>query len=52
MLAGVRSWSELGRFVKKGEKEIMILAPIVRRRTDDQAKACRFAGTKWTSRNN
>ena len=35
-VAGFRTWSELGRFVKKGEKGIMILAPIVRRRTDNQ----------------
>src|SRR5215469_10533915 len=35
-VAGFRTWNELGRFVKKGEKGIMILAPIVRRKTDDQ----------------
>ena len=28
-VAGFRTWNELGRFVKKGEKGIMILAPIV-----------------------
>jgi len=26
-VAGFRTWNELGRFVKKGEKGIMILAP-------------------------
>lgn len=31
-VAGFRTWNELGRFVKKGEKGIMILAPIVRRK--------------------
>jgi len=31
-VAGFHRWKELGRFVKKGEKGIMILAPIVRRR--------------------
>src|SRR3989304_4562705 len=31
-VAGFYRWRELGRFVKKGEKGIMILAPIVRRR--------------------
>jgi antirestriction protein ArdC len=31
-VAGFRRWQELGRFVRKGEKGIMILAPIVRRR--------------------
>jgi antirestriction protein ArdC len=29
---GFRTWNELGRFVKKGEKGILILAPIVRRK--------------------
>ena len=35
-VAGLRTWNELGRFVKKGEKGIQILAPIVgfRRRKD------------------
>jgi antirestriction protein ArdC len=31
-VAGFRTWHELGRFVKKGEKGILILAPIVRRK--------------------
>jgi antirestriction protein ArdC len=35
-VAGFRTWNELGRFVKKGEKGIMILAPIVRRKADDE----------------
>ena len=30
-VAGFRTWNELGRFVKRGEKGILILAPIVRR---------------------
>ena len=35
-VAGIRAWNELGRFVKKGEKGIQILAPIIghRRRRD------------------
>lgn len=33
-VAGFRTWNHLGRFVKKGEKGIAILAPIVRRRPD------------------
>jgi hypothetical protein len=37
-VAGFRTWNELGRFVKKGEKGIMILAPIVRRKTKDVAE--------------
>lgn len=28
-VAGIRTWNELGRFVKKGEKGIQILAPII-----------------------
>jgi antirestriction protein ArdC len=35
-VAGFRTWNELGRFVKKGEKGIMIVAPIVRRKADDE----------------
>ena len=36
-VAGFRTWKELGRFVKRGEKGIQILAPMVgqRRRKDD-----------------
>jgi antirestriction protein ArdC len=37
-VAGFRTWNELGRFVKKGEKGIMILAPIIRRNTQDEEK--------------
>jgi hypothetical protein len=35
-VAGIRTWNELGRFVKRGEKGIQILAPIIghRRRKD------------------
>jgi hypothetical protein len=35
-VAGIRAWNELGRFVRKGEKGIQILAPMVgyRRRRD------------------
>ena len=29
-VAGFQTWHKLGRFVKKGEKGILILAPIVR----------------------
>ena len=40
-VAGFQRWKDLGRFVKKGEKGIMILAPIVRRRksADDSEAA-------------
>src|SRR6185437_9350072 len=33
-VAGFHAWHKLGRFVKKGEKGILILAPIVRRKTE------------------
>ncbi|HEV2395998.1 MAG TPA: ArdC family protein [Candidatus Sulfotelmatobacter sp.] len=35
-VAGIRAWNELGRFVKKGEKGIQILAPMIgyRRKKD------------------
>src|SRR5258708_36299842 len=35
-VAGFRTWNQLGRFVKKGEKGILILAPIVRRKPDTE----------------
>jgi antirestriction protein ArdC len=34
-VAGFRTWNQLGRFVKKGEKGIVILAPIVRRKAEN-----------------
>jgi antirestriction protein ArdC len=34
-VAGFRTWNELGRFVKKGEKGIVILAPIIRRKAQN-----------------
>ena len=36
-VAGIRTWNELGRFVKRGEKGIPILAPMIghRRRMDE-----------------
>src|SRR5213079_3435023 len=32
-VAGIRTWNSLGRFVKRGEKGILILAPMVSRRS-------------------
>ena len=47
-VAGFRTWNELGRFVKKGEKGILILAPIVRRKAekeeDQEASSSSVAG--------
>ena len=38
-VAGIRTWNSLGRFVKRGEKDILILAPMVGRKkpTDEIA---------------
>ncbi len=38
-VAGYQTWKTLGRYVKKGEKGIMILAPLFRRRTDASNEA-------------
>src|SRR5260370_2542359 len=35
-VAGFRTWNQLGRCVKKGEKGIVILAPIVRRKSETE----------------
>ena len=44
-VAGFHAWRTLGRFVRKGEKGIAILAPIVSRRReetdDDESQNCR-----------
>ena len=34
-VAGFHAWPKLGRFVKKGERGILILAPILRRKTEN-----------------
>jgi hypothetical protein len=40
-VAGIRTWNQMGRFVKKGEKGIQILAPMMgyRRRNMDNAES-------------
>ncbi len=38
-VAGYQTWKSLGRYVKKGEKGIMILAPLFRRRTNESNEA-------------
>ena len=44
-VAGFQTWKGLGRFVRRGEKGIAILAPIVRRAADDiDAEARRVVG--------
>src|SRR3984885_3470658 len=37
-VAGFHTWHKLGRFVRKGEKGILILAPVVRRNTEREQK--------------
>jgi len=32
-VAGLRAWNSLSRFVKRGEKGILILAPMIGRKT-------------------
>lgn len=38
-VAGLRTWNSLGRFVKRGEKGILILAPMISRTKADRAEA-------------
>ncbi|MGB6132316.1 MAG: ArdC family protein [Acidobacteriaceae bacterium] len=38
-VAGIRAWNELGRFVKRGEKGIQILAPMIGYRRNRKDKA-------------
>lgn len=37
-VAGFNTWKQLGRFVKKGEKGIVIIAPMLIRKQDEDAK--------------
>lgn len=38
-VAGYQTWRKLGRFVRKGEKGIAIIAPLVRRKSDEETEA-------------
>jgi len=38
-VAGFHAWQKLGRFVKKGEKGILILAPIIRKKARNNGEA-------------
>lgn len=40
-VAGFRTWKELGRWVKRGEKGIAILAPMIGKRKDEQDEEAR-----------
>jgi antirestriction protein ArdC len=37
-VAGFQAWHKLGRFVKKGEKGILILAPIIRKKAENDGE--------------
>lgn len=37
-VAGFHAWHKLGRFVRKGEKGILIIAPVVRRKDTNEAQ--------------
>jgi len=48
-VAGFQRWKELGRFVRKGEKGVMILAPLVKR-ASTQKNSASEVGEETTSR--
>lgn len=48
-VAGYKQWQKLGRWVKKGEKGLAILAPILRRPSQDSAEADSSSETDQTS---
>lgn len=37
-VAGIRTWNSLGRFIKRGEKGIAILAPVIRKSSNKQSQ--------------
>src|SRR5579863_9272665 len=46
-VAGIRTWNSLGRFVKRGEKGIFILAPMIgKKRSQDENATSEDADTK------
>src|ERR1700694_5722852 len=49
-VAGYRTWTSLGRFVRRGEKGIFILAPMVGRRSTKEESAELNADAKETQR--
>jgi antirestriction protein ArdC len=48
-VAGFNAWKKLGRFVRKGEKAIWILAPMVYKQTDEKTEEKQkvIRGFKW-----
>ena len=49
-VAGLRTWNSLGRFVKRGEKGIFILAPMVGNKRNKEESAEQNADAKETHR--
>lgn len=50
-VAGFHAWNQFGRFVKKGEKGILILAPIIRKKVEndgDREEPSSVAGFRAT----
>jgi N-terminal domain of anti-restriction factor ArdC len=48
-VAGIRAWNSLGRFVKRGEKGILILAPMVGNRRSRQSEIATDIDTENTA---
>jgi hypothetical protein len=46
-VAGLRAWNSLGRFVKRGEKGIFILAPMVGRRSTKDVTPITLREALW-----
>ena len=45
-VAGLRTWNSLGRFVKRGEKGIFILAPMIGKKRDQEEESTAGADGK------
>jgi hypothetical protein len=48
-VAGVRTWNSLGRFVRRGEKGILILAPMVGRNLESKPQLVQISSA-WNTR--
>jgi hypothetical protein len=47
-VAGIRTWNSLGRFVKRGEKGILILAPMASKNLKEEPRCRAIRGRKAT----
>jgi antirestriction protein ArdC len=50
-VAGLRTWNSLGRFVRRGEKGIFILAPMVAKKHEQEEQAAKAQGKKERGEN-